>query len=144
MFRQTFSSPAKFLVDRVLHLTNHRLVARYAKIFATFFLSGLLHLVVDLALGMSLSESGAVRFFCMQAVEIMLEDGVQAMYRRMRGTESALPPSGWARTLGYVWVVAFLSWSTPMYAYPAIRRNHGDAKDRILPFSVLRLMLGWE
>lgn len=145
MLRQPFSSPANFLVDDVLHLTNHRLIARYAKILGTFFVSGLLHMVVDIGLGMSLTESGSVPFFCTQALGTVLEDGAQAIYRRMRGaTKTDAPPVGWVRAMGYVWVVAFLSWSTPAWVYPAIRRNKGEAKDMILPFSVLRIMLGRE
>lgn len=143
MFRQPFSSLADFLVHDVLRLTNHRLAARYSKILATFLVSGLLHLAVDLALGMSLSESGSVRFFGTQAIGIALEDGVQAIYRAVQSGKGP-HPRAWTKTLGYIWVVAFLAWSTPVWVYPAIRINQGGAKDRILPFSVLRLLFGRE
>jgi Membrane bound O-acyl transferase family len=147
MFSQPFSSLAHFLVHDILCLTNYRSVARYAKILVTFFVSGLLHMVVDLALGMSFSETGSVRFFCTQALGIALEDGVQTIYRSVRGvrgTKRSAQPGSWAKALGYIWVVAFLSWSTPVWVYPAIRMNQGGAKDRILPFSVTRLFLGRE
>jgi Membrane bound O-acyl transferase family len=145
MFRQPFSSIGNFLVEDILRLTHHRLVARYSKILATFLVSGLLHLAVDLALGMSLAESGSVRFFCTQALGIAVEDGVQAIHRAVydggRGTVSD-QPRAWARVVGYVWVVVFLAWSTPVWVYPAIRMNNGGVDDRILPFSVLRMLLG--
>lgn len=152
MLRRPFSSLADFLIHDLLRLTQHLLLARYAQILATFLVSGLLHLVVDLALGMSFSDTGSVRFFCTQALGIAIEDGVQAVSRSVRGgigavgsSSSAPVGEGWVKkTVGFVWVVAFLSWSTPVWVYPAIRMNQGEAKDRILPFSVLRLLLGRE
>ena len=141
MLRQPFSNLAGFLVHDTLRLTKHPMLARYAKILATFLISGLMHLLADLAVGMSFSDTGSVRFFCTQALGIVIEDGVQAVSRSMRGVGGA----GWReRSLGYVWVVAFLAWSTPAWLYPAIRLNQGGAKDGILPFSVLRLLLGRE
>lgn len=146
MFRQPFSSIGNFLVEDIFCLTNHRLILRYSKILATFFVSGLLHLVADLALGMSLSESGSVRFFCTQALGIAIEDSVQAIFRAVCGGKGRMSTQrqAWARSIGYVWVGAFLAWSTPVWVYPAIRMNKGGADDRILPFSVLRLLLGRE
>jgi Membrane bound O-acyl transferase family len=159
MLRQSFSSPANFLAHDVLRLTEHRLTARYTKLLATFFVSGLMHMAIDMSLGMPLSESGSVRFFCTQALGIMFEDGVQAICRsarrRRRGSSSSSasgnasakaesqPPTNWTRALGYVWVLAFMSWSTPVWAYPAIRMNKGgdEAKDALLPFSVVRMLL---
>jgi Membrane bound O-acyl transferase family len=144
MLRQPFSSIGNFLVKDVLRLNTPRLLVRYSKILATFFVSGLLHLVVDLALGMSFSESGSVRFFCTQALGIAIEDSVQAIYRARSGGRSrmSIQTQAWAKSIGYVWVVAFLAWSTPVWVYPAIRMNKGEADDRILPFSLLRLLLG--
>jgi Membrane bound O-acyl transferase family len=154
MLRQSFSSPANFLAHDVLRLTEHRLTARYTKLLATFFVSGLMHMAVDMSLGMPPSESGSVRFFCTQALGIMFEDGMQAICRsarRRRGGSSSnasakaesQPPTNWARALGYVWVLAFMSWSTPVWVYPAIWMNKGEeaAKDALLPFSVVRMLL---
>lgn len=47
----------------------------------------------------------------------MLEDGVQETYRHIRGGERA---ALWSRVVGYVWVLAFLSWSTGVWQYPAV------------------------
>lgn len=60
-------------------------------------------------------DSGAMRFFCTQALGIMLEDGAQEVFRRFGG-KPGLP----SRLLGYVWIVMFLSWSTAAWLYPAI------------------------
>ncbi len=52
-------------------------------------------------------------FYCTQALGIMLEDGMQALYRYARGTQrNPEPPSRWIRMAGYRWVIAFVVWST--------------------------------
>ena len=52
----------------------------------------------------------------------MIEDAVQEVYRLV-GTKNASRSRTpiWAKMIGYVWVVAFLAWSTPAWAYPIIR-----------------------
>ncbi len=47
----------------------------------------------------------------------MLEDGVQELYRRVFGDQQ----SAVCRAVGYVWVLAFLSWSSPVWVYPVVR-----------------------
>ena len=126
--------------------------ARYAELVGAFAVSGLLHAGIDYALGMAWGESGAIRFYLTQAGGIVLEDAVQAMWRARRARKEGKVGKGdgemtreetpsWAKVVGYVWVVVFLTWSTPVYVYPAIRRNRGEEKGRILPFSLLRVLL---
>lgn len=145
--RQPLSGTANFLVDDIFKLKKYRLLARYSRILAAFFVSGLIHLLADRGSGMSLSQSGSLRFFCTQAFGIALEDGVQAIYRYMHRsggshTNSTQPRFNLAQMVGCIWVVAFLSWSTPVWAYPPIRMTKGEDKDRVLPFSLLRILLG--
>ena len=145
MYRQTFGGPARFLVHDVSHLPQSTLVARYANILAIFFISGALHLSADLAVGIPLRESGSIRFFCTQALGILLEDSVQALCHRfvLKTVESR--SSRWgsvAKVTGYVWLGLFLAWSTPAWAYPAMRRNRGKAEDIILPFSIMKALAG--
>lgn len=73
----------------------------------------------------------------------MLEDGVQAVYRSVRGLSRGGqkgPPPLWARVVGYVWVVVFLTWSTPAFTYPMSAAYRGEVRDEILPFSLLAAM----
>ena len=61
----------------------------------------------------------------------MLEDSVQEIYRRIfRKKENKL-----AKAIGYIWVVAFLSWSTPVWVYPVVRTM--EREDMLLKLSVL-------
>lgn len=96
-------------------------------------------MAVDMALGMSFFESGSICFFCTQALGIILEDSVQAVYKSCTknspGSNSKLPHR-WTRIVGYIWLVVFMSWSTPVWSYPAIRRN----QDPVLPFSLFGLL----
>lgn len=72
---------------------------------------------------MKLGESGAWKFFCVQVVGIMLEDAVQAFFCKVFGSRGGVLK----KTVGFVWVVAFLSWSTPVWQYPSFRtRDKGD------------------
>lgn len=104
----------------------------------TFFISGVLHTSADLAVGMTLGESGSIRFFCTQAVGILLEDSVQALYHYFISGVDRTKSNRVARLIGYVWLGMFLAWSTPVWAYPAMRRNQGKAEDIVLPFSILK------
>ena len=92
----------------------------------------------DFAVGMTLVESGSIRFFCTQAVGILLEDSVQALYRHFVPGVDKTKSDRVARLIGYVWLGVFLTWSTPVWAYPAMRRNQGKAKDIVLPFSIIK------
>ena len=101
----------------------------------------------DVALGMSGQESGSIRFFCVQALGIMLEDAVQELWRcwlrrRQKIMNKEVRVGKWEKGAGYLWTLAFIVWSTPAWGYPAIRRQTGKANDAILPFSVLRTMTG--
>ncbi len=75
-----------------------------------FFISGCLHSVSDMSASLPPRDSGALRFFCMQALGIMLEDGFQNMFYRVGGQSGFL-----SRAIGYVWVLLFLSWSIAVW-----------------------------
>lgn len=120
-------------------------MARYTRILATFFISGVLHLSADIAIGIASGESGSIRFFCTQAVGILIEDSVQALYYQFVPYRVKTGSYQWARVekvIGYVWLVVFLAWSTPAWAFPAMQRSQGKAEELILPFSIVK-SLGW-
>lgn len=87
--------------------------------------------------GMPSQESGALRFFVMQALGIIIEDAVQGIYRTVK-RQPRFPgrPKGWKRALGILWLFFWLFWTTPGWNYPIARRSSGQG---ILPFS----LLGW-
>ena len=138
------SSPATFLtslITGILHLPERTTAARYIHLFLTFVFSGVMHAASDLAQGTSWNETGAMRFFCTQAVGIMFEDsfrllaGVDLFRLRLQSKQIIM-----SKILRYIWVVIFLVWSTPVWIYPSMRMNRGEEKDTVVPFSVLRLV----
>lgn len=86
---------------------------------------------------------GAMRFFCTQFLGIVVEDGVQALWSRgLGGRGRGGRGERWMRRLvGYLWVMAFMVWSVPVFQYPVMvaKRPVGD---ELLPFSVARVVFG--
>lgn len=75
-----------------------------------------------------------MQFFLTQVVGIMLEDAVGAAW----GTGSDGGGKKWRRVLGFIWVISFLTWATPVWSYPNIQRR----KDAMFPVSVVGLLRG--
>jgi hypothetical protein len=42
--------------------------------------------------------------------------------------------------VGYLWVVMFLTWSTPIYLYPMLYRRNLAMEGSWVPFSVLQMV----
>lgn len=130
LLRKALTGWADFTSDKILRLRRGTLLSRYTRIFLAFFLSGLMHFPMDRAFGLRYSDLASVRFFSIQALGVMVEDGVQAATAGL-----AIPPRV-RRLVGYVWVVVFLWWSTPTWFYPSARV--GDPGG-VVPFSFVRM-----
>jgi hypothetical protein len=113
----SLKGPAEFVTHSVLRIPPGTLAARYTKIFFAFSVSGLLHVASDSGGAVPIAQSGALWFFCTQALGIIIEDGVQEVYRILFGTHESRAFTA----IGYLWVVVFISWSTPMWVYPLAR-----------------------
>ena len=123
--RQTLGSPAHFATYHLLGLQRGGLAGRYMATLLGFTLSGVVHGVGGLAAGVPIVESGALQFFVVQTLGIMIEDAVQALWRCSQGTGTRVHRAGstsggrhrpalWQRTLGYVWFAAWMAWSAPI------------------------------
>ncbi|KAB5530400.1 membrane bound O-acyl transferase family-domain-containing protein [Coniochaeta sp. 2T2.1] len=162
LIRRFYNDPAIFLAHDVLGLPATGLTQRYFKIFVTFFVSGFAHALGDAAArNVSWAESGCVRFFCTQTVGIIIEDGVQEIWRRIYGgvdghgiglqkgqkpgsksIASKRPrPAVWKRVVGFLWVWAFLAWTTPSWFYPIMSHKRAEL-ERAFPWSVGERVLG--
>jgi hypothetical protein len=85
------------------------------------------HFVSDYAKGLSWEQSGGVRFFCTQALGIMIEDGVQAVYRSASGEKKdGQKDKVWKRVMGWFW-------STPAWFFPIA------VGERLIPMSIVGL-----
>lgn len=140
--RQMVSQLADFLLHRTLHLPRKTWLTRLLDLFLNFFISGLMHAVLDIASGISWHDSGALQFFCTQVIGIVLEERVQMIYHHSGvwadrpgklSSSSAFRPRV---LIGYIWVVMFLTWSFPIWIYPTLYRMRGGMADSVLPFSI--------
>ena len=64
----------------------------------------------------------------------MIEDGIQALWRRLLGDKIGKETALWKKLLGYAWVAAWMAWSVPVYSYPQARNSDGRG---VLPFSLV-------
>lgn len=135
--RSKVASPAYFATYSLLRLRKGGKIARYICILLTFATSGLLHLAEEYGAGVPLHQSGSMRFYCFQALGILLEDAVQAISR----SSIDYKQSPWTKAVGYIWLVVWMSWTTPAWFYPKLMNNTGSEKDQVLPFSLLAWLL---
>ncbi|KAL4944603.1 membrane bound O-acyl transferase family-domain-containing protein [Aspergillus oleicola] len=128
-FRVFLAANADFLVTstrrpspRPRRGTTITIPSRYARYFICFAISGLIHLLLDLAIGISLRDSGSMQFLLIQPLAFAVEDAaayltsqcIPAMIREETTTA--------ARVIGYIWVIAFSLWSWRPWALPVVRR----------------------
>lgn len=142
--RKIFAAPANFIGDELFIFRKGSPPNTYSKIFVTFFISGLLHQVADFSNGMPWNQSGSLKFFCVQAGGIVVEDTVQLIYRLISGAKLEDPPRLWTRLVGYIWMVFFmLFWTTPWWFYPIAESNLKLESSKIIPqgFSVFKNLL---
>jgi len=115
--RKQLEENSNFISSSILRIPNGTLLARYTKIVLAFGISGLLHYLTAITTGLPPSHTGDLTYFLMQALGIMCEDAVQALYRR----NTSGKPGSWTRIVGYIWVSLFLIWTTPQWMYPRAR-----------------------
>lgn len=97
-------------------------MARYSHVSLTFLVSGLVHHFGAFGGGTPWNDSGVAQFFLIQAVGIMIEDAVQAVYRHVTGrARTPEKPMGWKAFVGYLWLLFWLGWTTPITVYPTAR-----------------------
>src|ERR1700760_1370713 len=107
----------------MLHLPKSSLLERYSNNFLAFTFSGMLHVFIDIGNGKS-EWSPTMLYFQSFAFGIMIEDGVQALWRRFSGEKFAYSDDDvpiWKKIVGFVWVFGFLSIVSPWYMYPSAR-----------------------
>lgn len=129
MFRSFLTGHANLIVDHTLpFVKRHSAVSRYTRLMIAFLISGLIHYHADRLMGVSDAENGAVFFFLLHAAFIMLEDALAPV-------AISLLPERLRHVLGYLWVFAFFTWSSPIYIYPGMRIGISSAA--LLPVRVV-------
>ena len=130
--RQKCGSPAYYITYSLLRLRKGGIVGRYTFIFFAFTFSGLVHALEESCAGVPWHQSGSMRFYCMQALGILFEDAVQAVFNALTDKRHR----GWTRVAGYVWVVLWMTWSSAAWFYPKLQNSIGEERVQMLPFSL--------
>ncbi|KAE8161942.1 membrane bound O-acyl transferase family-domain-containing protein [Aspergillus tamarii] len=100
---------ARFLAQDVLRLPPRTLWSRYIQVLMVFVTSAFMHFLIDISVGISISSSGAMQFFCTQAFGVLVEDLVVNSYCALRGLGRNQQASLAERAIGFVWVGSFLA-----------------------------------
>ncbi|KAJ3534532.1 hypothetical protein NM208_g7503 [Fusarium decemcellulare] len=129
LYRKSLTGWVDFVADKVLGFRRGTLLSRYTRLFLAFLVSGVMHHCLGYLYSFSADERFATeKFYALQALGIMFEDAVQAV------TASISLPKLIRRAVGYIWVLAFLSWSTPICSYPSMR---GGDPGPMVPIQVI-------
>ena len=141
--QQKMVGPAGWVTYDLLRLSPTSITGRYAHLFTTFLISGIIHALTEIGQGDEFWRSRATQLFLTQAIGIVIEDLVQRIYRRqfVAKESSKRDVSVSARWIGYVWTMTFLVWSMPIVMYPLLAANNGEEKDKVVPFSVIERLL---
>ncbi|KAJ5210464.1 hypothetical protein N7491_010270 [Penicillium cf. griseofulvum] len=142
--RQPFTSIGNFVAQDVLNLTRSSILERYTNLFIVFLISAMFHVIVDILQSIPMEISGSIPFYLAFVVGIMLEDGVQNIWKRVQtpdeGQVEANQSSGivpvWRRAAGMVWVMLWLGVTSTWYFTPMIRSTNDDI--RVIPFSIAK------
>ncbi|KAG8420569.1 hypothetical protein J3459_010932, partial [Metarhizium acridum] len=139
--RWPFTSTANYLTRDFLRLPRPSPMERYLNIFLVFLLSGLLHVMVDSVQGVLPSQSGAMTFFPLFTLGFMIEDGIQEAWKRLRVSKEThradLRTTLWQRTLGFIWVITWMSLTSPPYLFAS--RQLSQENRELVPFSVVQV-----
>lgn len=142
--RQPFTSISNFIARDVLNLTRSSILERYSNIFIVFLISAVFHVIVDIVQSIPMQSSGSMPFYLAFVLGIMIEDGVQDIWKRVQapnnGQEKSKQSSDivplWKRAVGMVWVMLWLGVTSTWYFTPMIQSTNDDT--RMIPFSVAK------
>lgn len=121
---KSFSYHAGLLCTRVLRLRD-RTAVRYSRNLAVFILSGLMHAFVDWRRGAKCALSANMWYWSIQPLAFVLEDAMQYAWMRFMRPKPETKTGrvllmGFERSVGYAWVLIWLSWSYPKRRFQVI------------------------
>ncbi|KAE8374913.1 membrane bound O-acyl transferase family-domain-containing protein [Aspergillus bertholletiae] len=133
VFRTLLVSNADFISFSILRVPPKSRWACYPRVLFAFTVSGFIHMGMDLAFGVPRAKTGAVWFFCLQALGIMFESVVQSLFGARLDRLSPLVK----RAVGYAWVGLFLLWATPVWLNPIMLCLYEDGQPAMSPVPII-------
>ncbi|KAJ7107489.1 membrane bound O-acyl transferase family-domain-containing protein [Mycena epipterygia] len=146
MLRRPLTTHARHLTA-ALNLLPGSTSARILQLFTIFLLSGLMHYAAEGAVVRTWRSTGALIFFALQPLAIVVEGGAMMLFEGRSEPSDAIRPDGvprrsvwksWLFTaIGYAWTLSWFALTLPLWQDPLIRAG---MMDRGLPVegSVLR------
>ncbi|KAL3458439.1 membrane bound O-acyl transferase family-domain-containing protein [Aspergillus heterothallicus] len=139
ILRIPLTSNATFLASSILGLHPKSRGAHWLRVTFAFTVSGVIHSLCDIGFGVPLHETGGFHFYTLQIFGFVVESVVGAVYRAVVKQSRALGGGvgvGRAveKVVGYVWVLAFLAWSTPVWINPILVGLAGDGTKVMSPW----------
>jgi len=122
--RRELTSNANFLA-RAFHVPKGK-CATYFKLFASFFISGLIHVAADYPLHQNFAGGKSLQFFILQAAAITFEDAVIGIASRLAYKESKT-----FKLIGFVWAFAWFTFSLPICLEPLVRGGLVNGKEHV-------------
>ncbi|KAJ7694419.1 hypothetical protein B0H17DRAFT_1199286 [Mycena rosella] len=124
-----------------LRLAPGSTTTRVVQNFVVFLLSGLMHHAAEFAVARTWS-GGALLFFALQPLVILLGSALIVLFKARIGVESPLAPTFFLllKALGYVWTLAWFTLTLPLWQDSLI---HGEMMDRRLPAEVNLVEVIW-
>jgi hypothetical protein len=118
---QFTSSHSKFVAERMLHLKKRTHAYFLVQVFIAFLVAAIVHATADFLF--TGEHRGAFNFFLVQVVAIAFE-GVLATIIGESSFVKAVNPLT-RRFLGYLWVLAWFSFSVPLWDISFINNKKG-------------------
>lgn len=116
--RRALTGPADYIVD--MFLPRGTVFSRYTRLTLAFLLSAMAHHAAERP------ETGQLVFFSSQALAIMLEDAVQALYK----SSGLRLPRAIEYALGYLWVLSWMTCIYPFWSYSTMRAMDDPVRDQ--------------
>ncbi|KAI2769577.1 membrane bound O-acyl transferase family-domain-containing protein [Daldinia loculata] len=120
---------ANYVVYNIFRLRKSGSLVRYMRICLMFAISGVIHIAIDFSSGIPVSKSGALRFFLIQPLGILIEDIISV------APGIALLPQIVQRFLSFIWLSLWMTWTAPGYVYPIIYKSVSGGG--LVPFSII-------
>ncbi|KAH7174891.1 acetyltransferase [Fusarium flagelliforme] len=133
--RWTLTTISNFICRDLLRLPRPSLVERYMNVAGVFLTSAVIHMAIDAHCWGPPSKFPALAFFGSCVIGIIIEDTVQALWRRITVSQKSGGVPTWHKLVGYLWVSFWFVMTAPWYLYHNTRLPPDDTW--VVPVSVI-------
>ncbi|KAK7996580.1 triacylglycerol lipase-like protein [Apiospora arundinis] len=121
------SSMSRFMMHDVLRLRRGTILVQYLRICLMFLFSGLQHVAIDFASGIPPWHSGAMQFFLMQPLGLVIENLIVSLWNKGSQAPAKSPVKWWQCLLGWIWAGSWMAWTAPTYIYPIMALDSSES-----------------